>query len=34
MRKGLHYIQIGRLTLCWRDAWTKRWGLEITWGKE
>ena len=32
MRKGLHYIAIGCLHVCWRSAITGRWGIEVSWG--
>lgn len=31
VEKGLHSLEVGKLTVCWRDAWTGRFGLEVGW---
>lgn len=30
LTRGLHSLRIGKLTVCWRDAWTGKYGLELS----
>lgn len=26
-------FRLGRLSVCWRDLWERKWGLEVAWGQ-